>query len=335
MTAVVPEEWSVTPRIYVENVRGREAAYEVTAEAVLRHLHSACRPAELTCCFSDERDLDALRRADILIAGRLDTAVIASEGRHLKLIQCTSAGVEKYFPFDWLRPTTALTNASGVHAAKVSEFGLMAALMLHEGVPEIATNQRRHAWNRQLRGLIAGRRVLIYGVGALGGAVAERLQLAGFCVTGVRRNGRPHAAVERMATPDGFRAELPQTDLLILACPLTPETRGLVGVREMAALPRGAGLINIARAGVIDHVALASSLKSGHLSGAILDVFDQEPLPSDDPLWDVPNLMVFPHVSADAPDGYVDRCLEILAENLERARSGQPFRNRVNPLLGY
>lgn len=335
MTAVLPAEWSVAPRIYIENVRGREAAYQVTAEAVLRHLGSTCRPAELTCCFSDERDLNALRRADILVAGRLDTAVIASEGSHLKLIQCTSAGVEKYFPFDWLRPTTTLTNASGVHAAKVSEFGLMAALMLHEGVPEIATNQRCHTWKRQLRGLIAGRRVLIYGVGALGGAVAERLQLAGFRVTGVRRNGRPHAAVERMVMPDAFRAELPQTDLLILACPLTPETRGLVGAEEMAALPRGAALMNIARAGVIDHVALASLLKSGHLSGAILDVFDHEPLPPDDPLWDVPNLMVFPHVSADAPDGYVDRCLEILAENLERARSGRPFRNKVNPLLGY
>ena len=335
MRAMVLQDWMSTPRIYVENVRGRDPAYEVGAEAVLKSLQSVCQPVELTCRFSDERDLAAFRRADILIAGRLDTAMIAAEAANLKLIQCTSAGVESYTPFDWLRPALILTNASGVHADKVGEFGLMATLMLHERVPMIAANQRIHVWERQLRGLAAGRRVLIYGVGALGGAVAGRLHAAGFHVTGVRRNGNPHAAVERMITPDRFHEELPLTDILILACPLTPETRGLMGARQFAALPKGAGLLNIARAAVVDHAALALSLTSGHLSGAILDVFEKEPLPADAPQWDVPNLMVFPHVSADAPDGYVDRCLAILAENLERARSGRPLRNRVDPQLGY
>lgn len=333
MTAL--ENWISAPRIYVENVRGRDPSYEVTAEAVLRSLNSVCCPAEVTCRFSDERNLDALRRADILIAGRLPTSVIASEARDLKIIHCTSAGVENYIPFDWLRPTTTLTNASGVHAAKISEFGLMATLMLAEGVPAIATSQRHHMWKRQLRGLSAGRHVLIYGVGALGGAVAERLHAAGFRITGISRNGQPRVSVERMTTPDRLHDELPLTDILILACPLTPETRGLVGARELAALPKGASLLNIARAGVIDHAALASSLESGHLSGAILDVFEKEPLPTDAAIWDVPNLMVFPHVSADAPDGYVDRCLAILADNLKRAKSGQALRNTVDPQLGY
>lgn len=335
MVTTASDAWIRTPRIYIENARGRDRAYEVTAEAVLGSLRSLCTPAELTCRFPDERDLPAWRRADILIAGRLDTALIASEAKELKLIQCTSAGVEAYAPFDWLRPTVTLTNASGVHAAKVGEFGLMACLMLHEGVPEIAANQRFHTWKRRLRGVAADRRVLIYGVGALGGAVAERLRAAGFRVRGIRRSGELHPAVERMTTPDHFHDELPLTDILILACPLTPQTLGLVGARELAALPQGAGLLNIARAGVLDHVALASSLEGGHVSGAILDVFEKEPLPADAPLWDVPNLMVFPHVSADAPDGYVDRCLAILADNLARAKSGQPLRNIVDPKLGY
>lgn len=335
MVTTAPRAWASAPRIYVENVRGRDPAYNVSAEAILRSLHSVCRPAELTCCFSDERNLEALRRADILVAGRLDTEVIRSDARDLKLIQCTSAGVENYAPFNWLLPTTALTNASGVHAAKVGEFGLMAALMLHERVPLIATNQRFHSWKRQLRGVAAGRRALIYGVGALGGAVAERLHSAGFHVSGIRRNGRQHAAVDHMTTPDCFHNELAQADILILACPLTPETRGIMGERAFAAMPKGASLLNIARAGVIDHAALVSSLVSGHLSGAILDVFEKEPLPANAPLWDVPNLMVFPHVSADAPDGYVDRCLAILADNLERASSGRPLRNTIDPQLGY
>lgn len=332
---MISDDWIFTPRIYVENVRDHDPAYEVTTEAVLRNLRAVCHPAELTCRYADERDVAALRRADILVAGRLDTALIGSEAGCLKLIQCTSAGVEKYAPFDWLRPSTVLTNASGVHADKVGEFALMATLMLHERVPAIATRQRHHNWARQLRGLAAGRRVLIYGVGALGGAVAERLHAAGFRIAGVRRSGGSVAAVQRMITPDRFHEELPQTDILILTCPLTPETRGLMGTREFAALPPGAGILNIARGGVIDHAALAASLQSGHLSGAILDVFEQEPLPADSCLWDVPNLMVFPHVSADAPDGYVDRCLAILADNLERAKAGRPWRNAVDRQRGY
>lgn len=333
--AAAPEHWILAPRIYVENVRGRDSAYHVTPDAVLASIRAVCHPVELTCRFSDERDLDAWRRADILISGKLETTVIAAEAKELKLIQCTSAGVENYSPFDWLAPATTLTNASGVHSAKVAEFALMATLMLHERVPEIATNQRRHVWRRQLQGLAVGRRVLIYGVGSLGGAIAESLHAAGFRTTGVRRSGRPHSAIDRMTTPDHFHDELVRTDILILACPLTAETRGLVGAREFAALGEGASLLNVARGGVVDHVALADALASGHLSGAILDVFEREPLPADAPLWDAPNLMVFPHVSADAPDGYVERCLAILAENLVRAKLGQTLRNTVDRKLGY
>jgi phosphoglycerate dehydrogenase-like enzyme len=142
MVDTVSDDWIFSPRIYVENVRGHDPAYEVTTEAILRNLLSVCCPAELTCRYSDERDMKALRRADILVAGGLDTALIASEAEALKLIQCTSAGVEKYAPFDWLRASTALTNASGVHADKVGEFGLITTLMLHERVPAIAKKQR-------------------------------------------------------------------------------------------------------------------------------------------------------------------------------------------------
>ena len=328
-------DWTAAPRIYVENVRGRDLAYQVGADDVRTSLRLVCSPAELTCRYADDRDLQAFRQADILIAGRLDTMLIAKEGGSLRLIQCTSAGVENYQPFDWLRPSTALTNASGVHGAKVGEFGLMATLMLHERAPAIATNQRLRTWRRKLSGLAAERKVLIYGVGALGGAVAERLQGAGFRVTGIRRSGEPHPAVTRMTTPAHLNEELSRTDILILACPLTRETRNLIGAGELAAMPKGASLLNIARAGVVDHAALRAALDAGHLSGAILDVFDEEPLPRTSPLWETANLMVFPHVSADAPDGYVTRCLAILADNLGRARSGEPLRNRIEPQLGY
>ena len=291
-TAMHSKEWALSPRIYIENIRGRNPAYNVNVESVKKAPSSVCNPTELVCRFSDEHDIEAWRRADILIAGRLDTSLIASDAINLKLIQCTSAGVENYAPFDWLRPAVTLTNASGVHAAKVAEFGLMAALMLHDGVPAIASNQKHHLWKRQLKGLAVGRRVLIYGVGALGGAIALSLHTAGFHITGVRKSGKSHDAVDKMIKPEAFHNELKQTDILVLACPLTPETQGLMGVREFEALPKGASILNIARAGIVEQDALVTSLKTGHISGAILDVFDNEPLPTDDAIWDVPNLMV-------------------------------------------
>ncbi|WP_116083305.1 D-2-hydroxyacid dehydrogenase [Tropicimonas sp. IMCC34011] len=330
----ISDDWLHAPRIYVENTRGHDPSYEVTAEHVLRNL-PVCRPAELTCRYSDERNIESLRRADILIAGKLDTSLISREAKSLKIIQCTSAGVEKYAPLEWLDPSVALTNASGVHAEKVGEFALMATLMLHAHVPAIATKQRHHRWSRTLRGTSAGCRVLIYGVGALGGAVAKRLHSAGFHITGIRRSGEPVESVNLMTTPDHFHECLPFTDVLILACPLTSATSGLVGASELAALPEGASVLNIARGGVVDHSALRDALESGHLSGAILDVFEKEPLPPNSELWDIPNLMIFPHVSADAPEGYVDRCLEILADNLARAKAGRPLRNVVDRQFGY
>ncbi|WP_082928163.1 D-2-hydroxyacid dehydrogenase [Rhizobium bangladeshense] len=328
-------QWFEEPRIYVENVPHGEPAYEISADDVVTALSDVCRPEALTCRYADDRDLEAFRRADIFVASKLDRALITTEGENLRLIQCTSAGVEKYAPFDWLKPSVLLTNASGVHAQKAGEFGLMATLMLQNHVPAMVTRQRRHVWSRQLRAPASGTRVMVFGVGALGGAIAGRLKANGFHVTGVRRSGEPHDAVDYMITPDAFITELTRTDILILTCPLTEETRSLVSFREFAAMPPGAGLLNLSRGQVVDHSALVPALKRGQLSGAILDVFDIEPLPVDSELWDAPNLMVFPHVSADSPDGYNLRCLAILAENLERARSGKQLRNVVNPELGY
>lgn len=335
MVIGVAKNWASTPRIYIENVRDRDPAYQVTSADVARGLSGICDPVAVTCRFSDDPDVDLLRQADVLIAGVPDIKLLAAEGSGLKLIQLIGAGVENLSPFDWLSPTTTLTNASGVHAEKASEFGLMAALMLHERVPWIATNQRHHAWKRQLRGVALGSRVLIYGVGALGSAVAARLKAVGFHITGIRRSGEAHPAVAHMTTPDHFHEELRQTDILILTCPLTSETRDLLGDREVGLLPKGAAVLNIARAGVVNHPALARALESGHLSGAILDVFEREPLPEDDSLWEVPNLMIFPHISSSAPERYIDRCLSILADNIKRAKSNQPFRNIVDPVLGY
>ena len=120
-------------------------------------------------------------------------------------------------------------------------------------------------------------------------------------------------------------------------CPgrMTEETRGLIDWRRLALMKPSAGLINMSRAGVVDYAALAEALTSGRLAGALLDVFDPEPLPADSPLWDVPNLVMTPHVSSDDLDAYIPRTLDLLFENLQRHLAGEPLKNRVRPELGY
>ena len=128
---------------------------------------------------------------------------------------------------------------------------------------------------------------------------------------------------------------LPLSDFLVVTCPLTAETRGLFGASALAQLPSGAAVLNLSRAGVMDYSALSEALRLGHLSGAILDVFDPEPLPSDSPLWDTPNLMISPHVSSNDAAGYIDRCLSIFAENLCRLEKGEPLSNMVDGVRRY
>jgi phosphoglycerate dehydrogenase-like enzyme len=332
-------DWFTQPKIYVENQRARDRAYDVTAGMVLDALATKTSgrvtPASLHVAFSDERDQTAWKEADILIAGRLDKLAINTMER-LRFIQCTSAGVESYMPLDWLPQGVDLYNASGVHAAKVAQFGAMACLMLHEGVPSRVTAQRQHVWKRNLRPTAKGVRVLVFGAGALGGAVAQALIPFGFSVQGIGRHpDGPRLGFVEIHGPDALHSLLAQADILVLSCPLTEETRGRIGRTELETLPKGASVLNIARSAVMDYDALADLLKSGHLGGAILDVFDTEPLPAEAPWWDVPNLMVFPHVSADDPTSYAQGCVSIFAENMLALIEGRPMRNRVNPELGY
>ena len=152
---------------------------------------------------------------------------------------------------------------------------------------------------------------------------------------GVSRHGRPLDAVDEMHTPDRLDHLLPRADFVFVAVPLTPETRNLLDARRQGLMKRGAGLVNVGRAATVDYAALAANLRSGHLSGAVLDVFDPEPLPSESPLWNAPNLVVTPHVSADDGDSYVPLTLELVFHNLERLLDGRPLVNVVRPELGY
>ena len=154
-------------------------------------------------------------------------------------------------------------------------------------------------------------------------------------VIGISRHGKPVKGFSQVLTPKALAEVLPKADFVLMATPLTPETENLLDRQKQALIKPGAGIINVGRAGTMDYDALVENLNRGHFSGAIIDVFDPEPLPADSPLWKTPNLLVTPHISADDGNTYVEMTLGLVFENLERYFKGQELKNLVRPELGY
>ena len=280
--------------------------------------------------------LAAAPEIEVLIS---QTAALADllpiEAPNLKMVFMTSAGLEKLAPFDWLPPGVPLLNNRGTHAVKAGEFGIMALLMLACRIPALATAQRRGEWTPMHGSALTGRRLTVVGVGTLGGSTATLARQFGMRVTGVRNSPAPHEACERVIGMANLDDVLRESEFLVLAPPLTPATQGMLSRERLALLPKGAGVVNIGRGGLVDQDALLDALDAGHLSGAVLDVFTPEPVPPGHRLWGTPNLVMTPHISADDPNTYNPRTLDIFFENLRALRDGTVLPNLFDPERGY
>jgi phosphoglycerate dehydrogenase-like enzyme len=279
--------------------------------------------------------IESMRDAEVLLTWDLPTENLAEIAPRLKWIHCIGAGVEHLCPMDWVPAGVTITNNKGAHADKAGEFALMAVLMLHNKMPAILSNQRSSTWNSLFSTPIAGKTVGLIGVGSIGGGAATQLAKLPVQIIGVSRHGRPHPQVHEMVAMQQLDAVLPRMDYIFASLPSTPETRGLFDRERLESLKAGAGIVNVGRGSTFDYQALADLLVDGHLSGAIIDVFDEEPLAPDSPLWKTRNLVVTPHVSADDGDSYVPITLELFFDNLRRYQAGEPLRNVVRPELGY
>jgi phosphoglycerate dehydrogenase-like enzyme len=303
--------------------------------AVARNFPDVTRQLKIEFCGSDEEREAKLAKAEAFVAWRFPTADLARRAPHLKWIQLTGAGVEHLMPLTWLPKGTALTNCSGVHGPKVGESATLALLMLHSEIPAMMTAQRAHRWDQRHSPLIAGKTVVIVGLGGLGTAAARSARRLGLKVIGVNRSGSAHKLAERTVKTGRLHSVLPQADFLFLTPPLTKETRGMIGASELALMKPGSSVANFGRGALIGEAALLSSLKSGHLSGAFLDVFAKEPLPADSPVWDTPNLFVSPHVLADDAAQYMPRNYDLFLRNARRFFAHRPLLNRIDPDLEY
>ncbi|HEX5327112.1 MAG TPA: D-2-hydroxyacid dehydrogenase [Acetobacteraceae bacterium] len=278
----------------------------------------------------------AIPQAEALIGDKdVIRALLPCEAPGLRLVFVTNAGLDNLAPFDWLPAGVTLLNNRGTHVVKAGEFGIMALLMLANRVPAMVTHQRSGRWQKLWGAVLDGRRVTVIGLGALGGSVAAQAARFGMRVTGVRTRAAPHPACAEVVASADLDRVLAGSEFLVLACPLTLATTGLIDRRRMGLLPRGAGIVNIGRGRLLDQEALCDALDTGALGGAILDVFEPEPIPPGHRLWSTPNLIISPHTAADDPNTYNPGSLDIFFANLRALHEGRPLPNRFDTARGY
>lgn len=255
--------------------------------------------------------------------------------RQLRWIQTTAAGLDKLLVPELVARNFIITNASGVHAPQVVEMAWALTLTVARRMPTFFARQQAHRWQWELPYDLDGSTAGIIGLGGIGRRYASIAAAFGMRVLAVDLHSPPQsdsvAAVWKMDRLDDLLA---QSDVVLVSCPYTPETRYLINRQRLDQMKPTAILVNIARGGIVDENALADALRSGRLAGAGLDVVETEPLPSESPLWDVPNLVITPH-SAGLSPRRMHRLAEFFCQNLQRYLSGQPLQNVVDCQRGY
>jgi phosphoglycerate dehydrogenase-like enzyme len=283
----------------------------------------------------------ALGECDVAYTWIMSAAEVANAAR-LKWVHTSAVAVETLALPELFARNIIVSNSRGVQAAPIAEHVFAVMLALAKGLPFLLDNQRHAHWAQndlvgdRLPWLLRRRTLGLIGVGTIGSEIALLADAFGMHVIGLRRRAtnEQRPGVHEMLPYTDLDVLLTRADVIVIAAPLTPETTNMIGAAQLARMKPGAVLINVGRAKIVDHVALAEALHRGHLGGASLDVFHQEPLPPTDPLWSAPNVILTPHTSGFR-QGHWDEVIDLFADNIDRFRRGEPVRFRVNPELGY
>jgi phosphoglycerate dehydrogenase-like enzyme len=282
---------------------------------------------------------------------------LPEDAPNLKWVQLHSAGFDSIHAQPLYTDTDVIfTSISGVHAVNMAEYTLAQMLafshhLLHmfEDKEAVRWVDNDHKWERFVPIELRGKTLGIVGYGSIGREIARLSQAFGMTVLAVKRDlrslddrsfalpdtGDPEAVIpDRIYPPEALKSFLGECDFVVMTVPLTVKTRHMIDAAALAAMKQGSILINIARGDVVDEPALIEALESGHLGGAGLDVFSHEPLPEDSPLWQMPNVIISPHIAGATPF-YDDRATDLFAENLRRFAAGEELINAVDRTLGY
>ncbi|OII38817.1 D-2-hydroxyacid dehydrogenase [Plantibacter sp. MMLR14_011] len=327
---------------HVEAIRAShpdvEVLYDPTLIGVPQYVADHHGPTPQLSAADQRRWEELLARAEVAFDfDWQDPAALPQRAPNLKWIQATSAGIGAFMRRTGLdRSSIIATTAGGVHAVPLAEFALTGALFVVKGLPYLQRQQREHRFERYTTRQLAGMRVTVVGVGGMGSNVVRTFDAIGARVTAVGRVGGRYELPQGVELSDVDRLDevLPTTDVLVLCTALTPETENLISADRIAMLPTHAAVVNISRGQVIDEDALIEALRSGRLGGAALDVFREEPLPADSPLWDLDNVLISPH-SASTVESENATLTALFIENLARYRAGEPLLNRFDADRGY
>ena len=265
---------------------------------------------------------------------RLRAAFLACPG--VQWVHSRWAGVDSLLFPELVESAATLTNGSGVFSQPLGEFALAAILYFAKDFPRMLRNQRAEKWEPFDVEEISTQTVGIAGYGDIGRAVARRAHAMGMRVLALKRHfpDAPDPLIERFYKPEAMAEMLSVCDFLVVSAPLTEETRHMIGDAQFAAMKPGAVVVNVGRGPVIDHAAMVRALREGRIRGAGLDVFEQEPLPAGDPLWQMENVLISPH-TADHTRDWIDDAMRFFLRQYERFRRGESLENVVNKQLGY
>jgi phosphoglycerate dehydrogenase-like enzyme len=294
-----------------------------------------------THALTDADALAAIQTADVALASRLTPAMVEQAPR-LRWVHSTAAAVGILPLPELAARNIAVTNSRGIQAATMAEHVIGGLLMLSRRFNLMMDAQKERRWIQNELATEAWpwslkrRKMVILGLGTTGNEVARRAHAFGMHVTGIRRRSDlpVPSFVDRICSPDQLKEALKGADVLVISAPSIRETERMIGADHLALLRRGAIIVNVARAKIVDEAAMIDALQSGQLGGAVLDVFDREPLENSSPLWTLPNVLISPHSSGVRPDHW-DEVIDLFAENLNRFERGEPLLNTVDCKAGY
>ena len=321
------------------SIQQRVPQWQIPADAA--HALIARFPdVQFTHATTEDERARGLETADAAYTWILNAAELARAPR-LRWVHSSAVAVETFCLPEMYARGIRVSNTRGVQAVPIAEHVLAVLFAFAKQLPFTLDNQRQARWAQhdyvgdRLPWLLAGRTLGLIGVGTIGAALASRAAALGMRVVALRRQAAGDVpGVTRVYLRHELPAMLAECDAVAIAAPLTPDTEGLMGREALAQMKAGAVLINVGRARILDTGALVDALRAGHLSGASLDVFPEEPLPADHALWSCPNVILTPHTSGFR-HGHWNEVIDVFAENLQRYRRGEPLRYEVKAELGY
>ncbi|MCH7998009.1 MAG: D-2-hydroxyacid dehydrogenase [Chloroflexi bacterium] len=332
----------VSPRLRVVRLSGGERRAYRSGRTIWYAYAEQRRPEKETDQEAEAGLARILTDAEVLFTSPLMPANITDRAPKLRWVQLTSAGVDRLLDGDLAKSGVTITTASGIHAVPIGEYVMGVMLAFAKGLPQAMRAQAERTWRPYLAEELYDKTVGIVGLGAIGGYVAKLAKADGMRVLALRRSTRSRSTGEAAGLDDVDEllplSDLPyllsEADYVVIAVPLTAESRGLIGERELRAMKPTARIINIARGAIIDEAALVQALNEKWIGGAALDVFDHEPLPPESELWGMENVILTPHISGGTPV-YMERAVELFCDNLRCYLAGEPLRNVVEVERGY